>query len=345
VAAVSNKPRSSIRADTRLEVLGFDSLMYVELAAAIEEAGGALTAADRLHEVSDVRELSRVVKRSAGPDALLASVPKTTTEVLSDETEVHIPEIVRVVGAKALGVLQQVFYDAVLDASYEGRGYVPVHTNFLVAANHASHLDMGLVKMALGDQGNDLVALAAADYFFDNKYKRAYVENFTNLVPIERSGSLRQSLRHARSFLERGYNALIFPEGTRSVTGHIGAFKPVVGFLALTARVGILPVYLHGTFEALPKGAGMLKGRTVGARIGRYLSIEQLEDMTRGMPNSAAHRLIAALLRHEIINLRDGTTHPFDFESHRRRWKAAALAAGVEAHSERPFDEGAAIGD
>ena len=46
-------------------------------------------------------------------------------------------------------------------------------TNFIVAANHCSHLDMGLTKMALGESGKDMVALAAADYFFDTKYKRA----------------------------------------------------------------------------------------------------------------------------------------------------------------------------
>jgi long-chain acyl-CoA synthetase len=81
---------------------------------------------------------------------------------------------------------------------------------------------MGLTKMALGEAGKDMVALAAADYFFDTKYKRAVMENFTNLVPMERTGSLRQSLRHASSFLDRGYNALIFPEGTRSMTGDHG---------------------------------------------------------------------------------------------------------------------------
>ena len=59
---------------------------------------------------------------------------------------------------------------------------------------------MGLTKMALGEYGKDMVALAAADYFFDTKYKRAVMENFTNLVPMERTGSLRQSLRHARRF-------------------------------------------------------------------------------------------------------------------------------------------------
>src|SRR5205085_12128605 len=181
------------------------------------------------------------------------------------------------------------------------------HTNFIVAANHSSHLDMGLVKMALAEAGTDLVALAAADYFFDTKYKRAYMENFTNLVPMERSGSLRQSLRHARSFLDRGYNALIFPEGTRSMTGVMADFKPVVGYLALHARVGILPMYLEGTYEAMPKGTTIIRSRDVGARIGRLLTIEELEEMTKGLPRAEAYRLIAARVRHEVENLRDHT--------------------------------------
>ena len=141
----------------------------------------------------------------------------------------------RVAGNKAGDALQKLFYDRFLKTHYEGRSNIPPHTNFIVAANHTSHLDMGLTKMALAEAGKDMVVLAAADYFFDTKYKRAVIENFTNLVPMERTGSLRQSLRHARSFLDRGYNALIFPEGTRSVTGEMADFKPVIGYLALHA--------------------------------------------------------------------------------------------------------------
>jgi len=176
--------------------------------------------------------------------------------------------------------------------------------------------------MALGDSGKDMVVLAAADYFFDTKYKRAVMENFTNLVPMERTGSLRQSLRHARSFLDRGYNALIFPEGTRSVTGEMADFKPVVGYLALHARVGILPVYLHGTHEAMPKGSNILKSRKVGARIGQYLPVEELEEMTKGMPRAEAYRLIAALVKHQVENLRDSARRAFDAKELRKRWKA-----------------------
>src|SRR5437588_9348104 len=137
--------------------------------------------------------------------------------------------------------------------------------------------------MALAKAVTVLVALAAADYFFDTKYKRAYMENFTNLVPMERTGSLRQSLRHARSFLHRGYNALIFPEGTRSMTGKMADFKPVIGYLALASRVGILPIYLQGTYDAFPNGSSISKSRDVGARIGRYIPTEELEEITQEM--------------------------------------------------------------
>ena len=164
--------------------------------------------------------------------------------------------------------------------------------------------------------------LAAADYFFDTRYKRAVMENFTNLVPMERSGSLRQSLRHARSFLDRGYNALIFPEGTRSLTGEMAEFKPVVGYLALHAGVGILPIYLEGTHEAMPKGSNIIKSRNVGARIGRYLPVEDLEEMTKGMARAEAYRLIAALVKHQVENLRDGTRHEFDAKALLKHWKA-----------------------
>jgi len=118
-------------------------------------------------------------------------------------------------------------------------------------------------------------ALAAADYFFDTKYKRAYMENFTNLVAMERTGSLRQSLRHARSFLDRGYNALIFPEGTRSMSGDMADFKPVIGYLALAARIAFCRFISRERTMLFPKGSTLLKSRDVSARIGRFIEYDE----------------------------------------------------------------------
>lgn len=329
VATVSNRPYSYISLNTRLSDLGFDSLMFVELMTAIENVGGKIESAEALVNVNSVRELGSVVTRTSPTRAHKTTdiseevdAPRRTTE----GDEIYIPSFLSEAGKKGLGFLQRALYERILIASYEGRSNIPVSQNFLVAANHASHLDMGLVRMALDEYGKEMVALAARDYFFDTKYKRAYMENFTNLVPIERTGSLRKSLRHARSYLERGYNALIFPEGTRSLTGEIHEFKSVIGYLALNCKIGILPIYLHGTYEAFPKGANFLKGRSVGARIGRFLEYEELEGMTRSMARSEAYRLIAAYVRHQIINLRDKTRAPFDVAQHQQSLRAEKQA-------------------
>src|SRR5436190_1503264 len=329
VATVANRPRSEVSIDTRLSDLGFDSLMFVELATAIENAGGSISAPERFNEIQDLRELTSVVNRRPGA----ATKQELRPEEKGKDDEIHIPEFVRTAGTKAGDALQKLFYDQFLRTHYEGQSNIPPHTNFIVAANHCSHLDMGLTKMALGESGKDMVALAAADYFFDTKYKRAVMENFTNLVPMERTGSLRQSLRHARSFLDRGYNALIFPEGTRSMTGIMADYKPVIGYLALHAKVGILPMFLHGTYEAMPKGTTLIKSREVGARIGRFLSYEELEELTRGMARTEAYRLIAALVRHEVVNLRDRTRDKFDAKGLRKQMKIerkAPLGEGEE---------------
>lgn len=324
VASVSNRPLSDIALEDKLADLGFDSLMFVELQGAVEDAGGRVPSPDTLNEVQTVRELLTAVQR-VDKSKKLADEPKTVEK--KDEEEIHVPSIIRRVGNSLVDFAQDKLYDTVLQTKIEGETNVPPHTNFIVAPNHSSHLDTGLVKKALGkDVAEQTVAVAAADYWFDTKYKRAYMNNFTTLVPIERTGSLRQSLRHVTRILEEGYNALIFPEGGRQLSGEIAEFKPIIGYLALNQKIGILPIYLWGTYEAFPKGTIIPKtdslGAKIGAKVGRFLEYDELLEMTKGVPNTEAYRLIAARVQHEIENMRDGKRDKFDVAAVRKKWKA-----------------------
>ena len=60
----------------------------------------------------------------------------------------------------------------------------------------------------------------------------------------------------------------------------------------------------------------------MGARIGRFLSADELEEMTKGLPRAEAYRLIAVRVRHEFINLRDRTNIKFDVKALHEQWKA-----------------------
>ena len=324
VATVSNRPLSDVAIEDKLADLGFDSLMFVELQAAVEDAGGRVLSPDTLNEIQSVRELLTAVQR-VDKSKRLADEPRT--EEKKQEEEIVIPGIVRRIGNAIVDLAQDTLYEGVLNTEIDGQANVPMHTNFIVAPNHTSHLDTGLVKKALGkDVAEQTVAVAAADYWFDTKYKRAYMNNFTTLVPIERTGSLRQSLRHVTQILNEGYNALIFPEGGRQESGQIAEFKPIIGYLALNQKIGILPIYIWGTYEAFPKGMIIPPrasiGAKVGARVGHFLEFDELAKMVEGVPNTEAYRLVAARVQHEIENMRDGRRDKFDIAAVRRAWKA-----------------------
>ena len=154
VATVSNRPRSEISPGTRLADLGFDSLMFVELATAIENAGGTISAPERFNEVQDVQELMSVV--SPRSSTASRTEERIRIEERQADDEIYVPSFVRVAGNVAGDALQRLFYDKFLKTRYEGQSNIPVHTNFIVAPNHSSHLDMGLTKMALGEAGKDL---------------------------------------------------------------------------------------------------------------------------------------------------------------------------------------------
>ncbi len=222
-----------------------------KLVVALEKAGYSPPDESRLASIGTARELLL-----AFGDAKEAHQPR---EILDDgkkkDEEIAVPASVAAAGRAAIDFAQKALFNGLFDIEISGKGLVPSHAPFLVAANHNSHLDVGLVKLALGDEGEKLASLAARDYFFDNPWKRAWFGNFTNLVPLDRKGSLKESLRIAARTLELGYHLLIFPEGTRSPDGKLQEFKPAIGYLSLTTGANILPVFTEGAHEAMPKGA------------------------------------------------------------------------------------------
>ena len=308
VARVAEKPRDTIRIDASLDELGFDSLMYSELVGSIESRTGRSLSSDVLMSLSSVRELAESLGRQPAQGNNLSDREKKT-----EPPKIELPPLLQMLGRRGLSSLQHWFYHEALKPKFSGQANIPKHTHFLVVANHASHLDMGLVKMALGQSGESLVALAAADYFFDNRVKRTIFENFTNLVPMERKGSLRKSLAWAFHLLEQGYNVLVFPEGTRSRDGTMHTFQRGVGHLVLRAKVGVLPVYLS-TYSALPPGTWYPQSRDVSATIGPFLSYEVLSDLSLGLSRSDSERAVAALAQRVIEREKQGTKWDLDTE-------------------------------
>lgn len=310
LADVVGKPRSQVSETATLQELGVDSLTFAELGVSLEAAGVNVPEAVDITSIASVVELRQAIrewgmrkpKQDAKPTSVTTRKKKRDQEEASSADRLDLPKWLVELGNRGLNAGQRALYERVLRSNVTGRAYVPPRGRFIVAANHASHLDFGLVKHALGDFGPRLVVLAAKDYFFDDPLKRVYFENFTNLIPMERQGSLRESLRLAQRVIDEGSILLLFPEGTRSETGIMQPFKPSIGYLALTHKIDVLPIYLQGTHEAMPKGRMLPEsGAKVSAHIGPLLTYDRLRGAASKVPrhdqNREATRIVEKAVR------------------------------------------------
>jgi long-chain acyl-CoA synthetase len=311
--------------------LAFDSLSLSELAVALEGRYGSIDqdALQACVTVEDVEGLVGLTRDSLPP--VPAAVPSPARILADDGEPIVLPVPLQEAGKRFIGALQDVFYGQLMSARVYGRAYIPQNRNTIVVANHASHLDMGFVRHALGPYGQDIVSLAAQDYFFDKSpLRRAFFENLTNLAALDRTKGLRASERQAAEILKQGKTMLIFPEGTRSADGDVHEFKPLVGHLALTYGVDILPVYLSGTREAMPKGARLPTKRDITARIGLPLTVAELRRISQGMTPADASREASRLAYEAIVALRAGDL--LDTRTLAPRKKDRALSAAGAPH-------------
>ncbi|MEU5314124.1 lysophospholipid acyltransferase family protein [Streptomyces sp. NPDC021562] len=157
-----------------------------------------------------------------------------------------------------------------------------VEDAYVLVANHTSHLDTPLIMGALPRRLARYLAVgAAADYFFDVWRRRGLTALFFNAFPVDRTGTNTRAVS-AKALLNRGVPLLIFPEGTRSRDGSLGAFKPGAAALASSAGVPVLPVAVIGAHAAHPRGSNWPKpGRLpVGVVFGEPLTALPGESRT-----------------------------------------------------------------
>jgi long-subunit acyl-CoA synthetase (AMP-forming)/nucleoside-diphosphate-sugar epimerase/1-acyl-sn-glycerol-3-phosphate acyltransferase/acyl carrier protein len=358
VAELAGLDVAAVALESRLaEDLGLDSLAQVELAGALaEETGRALKTDRPLEGVATVADVARLltpaearppttqVAQAASDAAPVAERGIARREAAPREERpreparapappVELPGFVKQAGNALLTFLQRKAYEGPLRAEVTGRANIPRHVNALIVANHSSHLDLGLVKHALGDYGRHAASLGARDYFFSTPLRRLYFESFTEVMPFDRRDTSREKLDEVVGRLAGGDSVIIFPEGTRSTSGTLGSFRSGLGYLVLKSRIGVLPMWLEGTHEALPKGASVLRARDLAARIGRYLPYEELAQVAEGRNRHEAYKAIGAYVRAAVERLRDGAPD-LEEEERGRAWARGWDAARGEGKGE-----------
>ena len=68
-----------------------------------------------------------------------------------------------------------------------------------------------------------------------------------------RGKKVLETIRQAKDSLKDGVSLVVFPEGARSFTGHMGYFKKGAFQLADDLQLAVVPVTIDGSFEILPR--------------------------------------------------------------------------------------------
>jgi 1-acyl-sn-glycerol-3-phosphate acyltransferase len=104
-------------------------------------------------------------------------------------------------------------------------------------------------------------------------------------IPLRRGdrNSVTQMFDACRKTLASGSSILMFPEGTRSRTGELQAFKTGAFDLALGAKLPVLPIVLQGSQTALPKKGFTIRRASIRVTVLDAIEVESYapEDAER----------------------------------------------------------------
>ena len=87
--------------------------------------------------------------------------------------------------------------------------------------------------------------------------------------PVKRNNGDLAAIRTSLGILKSGRPLVIFPEGTRSKDTELKHGKPGIGFIVSRSGVPVIPAYIEGSFDALPRGLGTLNRHPVRVYIGK----------------------------------------------------------------------------
>lgn len=163
-----------------------------------------------------------------------------------------------------LFVLAKIYFRA----EVHGLENLPRRGGIVLASNHASNLDPAILGGLLPRVCH---FLAKEELFRVPVFGR--VITALNSHPINRSGMDRAALRACVDAVRSGYPLTVFPEGTRTPNGELLPAKPGLALIARQGRAPVVPIYIDGTFRAMPRGVSFPRPAKIRLFIGKAMEV------------------------------------------------------------------------
>jgi 1-acyl-sn-glycerol-3-phosphate acyltransferase len=166
----------------------------------------------------------------------------------------------------------------------------------IMAANHQSYFDPPLVGITCK---NELYYLARKTLF--EKKLLGPIISRVNALPVDLSRGDLAAFRSVMKLLQEGHRTVIFPEGTRSLTGQIQKARPGIGMIIARTLAPVVPMRIFGSFEAWPKG-GKIRPHPITVVVGKPIRFKK-DDFAahnREVYQKISEQVLAAVAALEI---------------------------------------------
>lgn len=151
---------------------------------------------------------------------------------------------------------------------FEGRENIDPHKRYIYVSNHRSYADPVFVALA----GYSRFGFMAKKELFESNPFFARLIQWLGAFPVERGAGDTSALDKSVKTVEEGKNLLIFPEGTRSLSGKVGRGKTGVALVAARAKADIIPIGINFKGEKLHFRSKVI------VRIGKPIPASSLPD-------------------------------------------------------------------
>jgi 1-acyl-sn-glycerol-3-phosphate acyltransferase len=188
--------------------------------------------------------------------------------------------------------VMEMISDACFRGDTAGLENLPPDGGYIVAANHASHLDPPAVGLHLPRQ----VCFFARKTLWKPGFPAWWLDA-VGCIPVDRDGGTSvDAIKRVLQALKNEKVIILFPEGTRTPDGGLQSPKPGIGLLACRAHVPVVPARIFGSFEAFGKSGKLRLATPIDVTYGPALQPSDYDDPAAGKeryPRAAEHIMAA----------------------------------------------------
>jgi long-chain acyl-CoA synthetase len=299
--------------------LGIDSMEWLNLTLEIGERAGVELTEEAIGRIDTVRDLLQEAARAAeeGAPARPVRPLEKPEEALSDDQKRWLEPLSPLQSALARALLgvNRALMRLLFQLRVKGIEHLPADRQFILAPNHVSYLDPFAIAATLSTRQLLQTHWAGWTGAAFRNWLFRFVSRLGQAVPIDPDRAIVSSLAFCSAVLKRGSNLVWFPEGQRSPDGKLQPFKPGIGMLVEHFDVPVVPVYIHGTHQALPVGKFLPRLRRIVVVFGNPIEAGELKKTAKG---EDARTCIANVLHERVGALGRRQNRTLDRQA--RRW-------------------------